>query len=131
MTFRVGTDARCLNTNFVRGMGEYLAPLATHMSASGDIEWFFYGHRPDMPFHTPSGIGPSNVVLRDVRGDRFHVWEQAAMPFRAWRDRVQVLHCVATTLPLWQPVPTVVTIHDTIPWDTGEFVPEGFFRDRL
>lgn len=131
MALRVGTDARCLNTNFVRGMGEYLAPLASHMSATRDIEWVFYGNRPDLPFHLPNGVGTPKVTLRDIRGDRFHIWEQMALPAAALRDRVQVLHCVATTLPLWQPVPTVVTIHDTIPWDTGEFVPEGFYRDRL
>ena len=131
MPLRVGTDARCLNTNFVRGMGEYLSPLASHMSATRDIEWVFYGNRPDLPFHQPNGVGTPKITLRDVPGDRFHLWEQAALPFQALIDRVQVLHCVATTLPLWQPVPTVVTIHDTIPWDTGEFVPEGPYRDRL
>lgn len=131
MTFLAGTDARCLNTDFVRGMGEYLSPLATHMCATGDIEWVFYGNRPDLPFHVPPSIGWSKIDRRDIRGERFHAWEQAFLPYRAWRDRVQVLHCTATTLPLWQPVPTVVTIHDTIPWDTGEFVPAGSYRDRL
>jgi alpha-1,3-rhamnosyl/mannosyltransferase len=131
MSLRVGTDARCLNTNFVRGMGEYLAPLATYMSAAGDIDWVFYGNRPDLPFHQPAGVGAPKVTLRDIPGDRFHLWEQVALPLEARMDRVQVLHCVATTLPLWQPVPTVVTIHDTIPWDTGEFLPAGPYRDRI
>jgi alpha-1,3-rhamnosyl/mannosyltransferase len=54
-----------------------------------------------------------------------------AFPFEALIDKVQVLHCVATTLPLWQPIPTVVTIHDTIPWDTGEFLQAGRYRDWL
>ncbi len=131
MPLRVGTDARCLNTNFVRGMGEYLAPLATYMTAAGEIDWVFYGNRPDLPFHQPAGIGTPKISLRDVPGERFQLWEQVALPSQALLDRVQVLHCVATTLPLWQPVPTVVTIHDTIPWDTGEFVPEGIYRDRV
>jgi alpha-1,3-rhamnosyl/mannosyltransferase len=131
MTLRVAADARCLNTNFVRGMGEYLSPLATHLSATRDIEWLFFGNRPDLPFHPPAGVGQSKVILRDVPGDRFHIWEQVALPGEALAYHAQVLHCTATTLPLWQPVPTVVTIHDTIPWDTGEFLPEGSYRDRL
>ncbi len=129
--FRVAADARCLNTNFVRGMGEYLAPLATHISATRDVEWLFFGNRPDLPFHPPAGTAASKVILRDVPGDRFHLWEQLALPGEALVRSARVLHCTATTLPLWQPVPTVVTIHDTIPWDTGEFVPPGPYRDRL
>jgi glycosyltransferase involved in cell wall biosynthesis len=130
MTLRVGADARCLNTNFVRGMGEYLAPLSSAMSADYDIDWIFYGNRPDIPLHRPAGVAPL-VRLHDIPGDRFQMWEQVAMPAECLLHRVDVLHCVATTLPLWQPVPTVVTIHDTIPWDTGEFVPPGPYRDRI
>jgi glycosyltransferase involved in cell wall biosynthesis len=131
MPFRVGADARCLNTNFVRGMGEYLAPLATTMSRTRETDWVFYGNRPDLPFHQPPRLRPAKVTLRDVPGDRFHLWEQIALPLEALVDRVQVLHCVATTMPLWQPIPTVVTIHDTIPWDTGESLAPGPYRDRL
>jgi alpha-1,3-rhamnosyl/mannosyltransferase len=128
---RVGMDARCLNTNFVRGMGEYLAPVVNHISETHDVDWIFYGNRPDLPFHAPPSAGRSKVVLRDVPGNRFHLWEQVALPFTALTDRVQVLHCVGTTMPLWQPVPTVVTIHDTIPWNTGESLRQGFYGDRL
>ena len=131
MTFLVGADARCLNTNFVRGIGEYLAPLATHMCLEGDISWAFYGHRPDLPFHMPAGLGPVSRVLRDIKGYRYHTWEQGFLPWRARRDKVQVLHCTSNDLPLWQPVPTVVTIHDTIPWETSEAYGAGFYRDRL
>ena len=131
MSFLVGADARCLNTDFVRGIGEYLSPLATAMRATGDISWSFYGHRPDLPFHMPAGPGPAATVLRDIKGYRFHTWEQAFLPWAARRDGVRVLHCTSNDLPLWQPVPTVVTIHDTIPWDTGESLNAGFYRDKL
>jgi alpha-1,3-rhamnosyl/mannosyltransferase len=131
VTLRVGTDARCLNTNFVRGIGEYLLPLVRHLSAMHDVEWIFYGHRPDLPFFRPEGAEASKVILHDVPGNRFHAWEQMWLPFRAMLDRVQVLHCVATTMPWWQPVPMVVTIHDTIPWQTGESMPGGLYRDRM
>jgi alpha-1,3-rhamnosyl/mannosyltransferase len=131
MALRIAVDARCLNTNFVRGMGEYLSPVLTHISAARDVAWLLFGNRPDLPFHRPPGAATAKVVLRDIPGARFHVWEQVALPAEALARGARVLHCTATTLPLWQPVPTVVTIHDTIPWDTGEFVPPGFYRDRL
>ena len=131
MTLQVGIDARCLNTDFVRGIGEYVLQVVRHIGAMHDVEWVFYGHRPDLPFFRPDGAEASKVVLRDVPGFRFHTWEQMALPLRARRDRVQVLHCVGTTMPAWQPVPMVVTIHDTIPWQTGESMPAGIYRDRL
>jgi glycosyltransferase involved in cell wall biosynthesis len=131
MSLRVGMDARCLNTNFLRGMGEYVSSVVTHIDETQDVDWIFYGNRPDLPFHQPACAGTPKVRLRDVRGNRLHIWEQVALPLAASFDRVQVLHCTATTLPLWQPVPTVVTLHDTIPWNTGEFLPAGFYRDRL
>jgi glycosyltransferase involved in cell wall biosynthesis len=129
--FRVAMDARCLNTNFIRGMGEYVSSVVSQISATRDVEWIFQSNRPDLPFHSPSGSAESKTILRDIPGDRFHFWEQAALPFQALTRQARVLHCTATTMPLWQPVPTVVTIHDTIPWDTGEFLPAGFYRDRL
>ncbi len=131
MTLRIGLDARCLNTGFIRGMGEYVSAIASRIQAGGDVDWVFYGARPDLAFHRPDGCEAAKLVLADIPGDRFKTWEQLALPALALRDRRQVLHCTATTLPLWQPVPTVVTIHDTIPWDTGEFLPPGFYRDRL
>ena len=131
MGFRIGMDARGSNTNFVRGMGEYISSLIRNISPSRHVAWYLYSNRPDLPFHrTPEGkIG--RIALRDVPGYRFHVWEQTVLPAQAARDRVDVLHCTCTTLPLWQPVPTVVTIHDTIPWNTGEDMNPGLYRDWL
>lgn len=131
MPLHVGLDARCLSTHFVRGMGEYVSALVASMSRSRDVRWSLYGNRPDLPFHPPPDAGIERVVLRDIPGSRFQVWEQADFPVQAAFSRLDVLHCTATTLPLWQPVPTVVTIHDTIPWNTDEGMAPGFYRDWL
>lgn len=128
---RIGLDARALNGRFVRGMGEYLNSLISETSLRHDARWYCYGPRPDLPFHRPADGTIARVALTDIPGNRFHVWEQMYLPFSAWRDRVDVLHCASTTLPLWQPVPTVVTIHDTIQWNTGEDLVPGLYRDRL
>ncbi len=131
MVARIGLDARCLNTEFVRGIGEYMLPLVARLNQDRAVDWVFYGHRPDLPFHRPTGCEASKVLLRDVPGYRFNTWEQVALPIQAALDRLSLLHCTATTLPWVQPVPTVVTIHDTIPWNTGESIAPGFYRDRL
>ena len=131
MRLHIGLDARGLNTMFVRGMGEYIGSLIRNISPTRDVGWSLYGHRPDLPFHRPPEGNIEHVVLRDIPGFRFHTWEQAFLPFQAARHRLDLLHCTSTTLPLWQPVPTVVTIHDTIPWNTGEVMVPGFYRDWL
>jgi len=128
---RVGLDARGLNTQFVRGMGEYLNMLIAEVGRRHEIAWHCYGNRPDLPFHRPPGGEIVRVALTDIRGHRFHSWEQLALPLAARRDRLDLLHCTMTTLPVWQPVPTIVTIHDTIQWNTGEDMAPGFYRDRL
>lgn len=115
---RVGIDARPLNRDHVRGMGKYLLDMMSAASAVHDVEWVAFSDRPDLPFHRPA-CASCGVSLFDVRGYRFRTWEQYALPRRARTAGVDVLHATATTAPWWQPVPTVVTIHDTVPW-TGE-----------
>jgi glycosyltransferase involved in cell wall biosynthesis len=112
-------------------MGEYVSSLVRNISRSQDVTWSLYSNRPDLPFHRPPEGKIERVVLRDVPGHRFQLWEQVVLPAGAALNRIDVLHCTATTLPLWQPVPTVVTIHDTIPWNTGEDMSPGFYPDRL
>jgi glycosyltransferase involved in cell wall biosynthesis len=130
---RVAVDARCLNTAHLRGMGKSLFELVRRTSADGAVEWHLFGDRPDQPVHSPSPTARFSVF--ETRGYRFHAWEQLGLPLKIWRagrPRVDVLHAPATAAPWWQPVPTAVTIHDTIPWmPTNPPVLKGFYRDHL
>lgn len=119
---RIGIDARCLNTPHLRGMGKYAIELITHINRLANVEWWFSADRPDTVFHKPSEIN-AKVDLFDLKGYRFHTWEQIGLPWRAQRVKIQVLHCTATTLPYWQPIPTIVTIHDTLPWEETKLRP--------
>ena len=128
---RVGIDARCLNTTHLRGMGKYVSEMITHVSPAADLRWHFFGDRPETSFHNPPGID-GEIELFDVKGYRFHAWEQLGLPWRARRAGIQILHATATTLPWWQPIPTIVTIHDTLPWlvkDTGPY--EKWYLNKL
>ena len=128
---RVAVDARCLNTEHLRGMGKSLYELIARTAESGAIEWHLFGDRPDRPFHAPH---PScHVDVFETRGYRFAAWEQLSLPRAAQRVRADILHAPATSMPWWQPVPTAVTIHDTIPWQSNQDAhwPPGFYRDHL
>src|SRR5436190_2481010 len=130
---RVAVDARCLNVAHVRGIGKSLYELVRRTAADGAVEWNLFADRPDQPVHSPHGA--VNFTLFERAGYRFHAWEQIGLPSRACRlpgGRADVLHAPATVAPWWQPVPTVVTIHDTIPWMQSDApFQSGFYRDRL
>jgi glycosyltransferase involved in cell wall biosynthesis len=128
---RVAVDARCLNVEHLRGMGKSLYELVRRTSESGAIEWHLFGDRPDLPFHAPDPA--CRVSVFETRGYRFSAWEQIALPRAAQRAGADLLHAPATSMPWWQPVPTAVTIHDTIPWqsDQDPHWRPGFYRDRL
>lgn len=128
---RVAVDARCLNVEHLRGMGKSLYEFIKRTSTSGAVEWHLFGDRPDVPMHVPNEM--CDVSVFETRGYRFAAWEQYSLPKAAARLGVEVLHSPATTAPWWQPVPTVVTVHDAIPWqsqDDPHWRP-GFYRDRV
>lgn len=114
---RVIVDSRCLNTAHLRGMGRYLASMLQATEALVTWEWDLISNRPDLPF-APLSAGRYHKTVFDMKGYRFHTWEQIALPWKS--RRADVLFCPGTTLPWWQPIPTVVTIHDTIPWESQE-----------
>jgi glycosyltransferase involved in cell wall biosynthesis len=128
---RVAVDARCLNVEHLRGMGKALFELVKRTASSGAIEWHLLGDRPDWPMHAPQVQG-CNVSVFETPGYRFHSWEQWSLPNSARRLGADLLYLPATSMPWWQPVPSIVTINDVIPWHGQDAAwPAGFYRDRL
>jgi alpha-1,3-rhamnosyl/mannosyltransferase len=116
---RVAVDARELNRPHLRGMGKYLLELIRHSKVAQSIEWQLFSDRPDLPFHQPREAGVS-VRITDVPGYRIHAWEQCYLPIMA--AGADILHCPFSRAPWLQLRPTVVTIHDTIPWESKRTV---------
>jgi len=129
--FRVALDARSLNTGHLRGIGKSVFEFVKRTAASGAVDWHLLADRPDQPMQVPNPDSCA-VSVFETRGDRLHAWEQWSLPRRAQQLGVEVMHAPGTSMPWWQPVPTVVTIHDTIPWQQQDPAwPPGFYRDRL
>ena len=128
---RVAVDARCLNVAHLRGMGKSLYEFISRTVHSGAIEWHLFAERPDLPMHAPDEA--CRISVFETRGYRFAAWEQYSLPAAASRVDADVLHCPATSGPFWQPLPTVITVHDTIPWqsDADPYWRPGFYRDRV
>lgn len=128
---RVGIDGRCLNRAHLRGMGKALWRLLDHGARQGAVDWKVYAERPDLPMHAPASLAAA-VDCFERRGHRLHAWEQVGLPLRARGHRIDLLHCPATRVPWWQPIPTVVTVHDIMPWQAPEpDWPSGFYLNRL
>ncbi len=128
---RVALDARSLNNEHLRGMGRCLWELIARASGRHRVHWELLADRPDLPCHLPS-VPDLKIQLFECRGYRFHAWEQWALPRRATKLKANLLHCPSGRLPWWQPVPTIVTLHDTMPWQQDEPMwPRGWYTDRL
>lgn len=111
----VGVAARCLNTAHVRGMGRYVYDMIDNARGVPGLEWVLFGDDARYPMSAPPGMqGYADIF--PFRGDRFQLWEQLGLPQRAHKRGIDLLHCTEGSLPWWQPVPTVVTLHDTLAW---------------
>ena len=119
---RIGLVARCLNTTHVRGMGRYLQELLLQSGSVADLAWCLLGDNPSEPLHVPPGVVAQQAVF-NFRGDRFRLWEQVGLPRRAVALGLDLLHCTEGTACWWQPVPTVITLHDTIAWTENDGQP--------
>lgn len=126
---RVGIVARCLNTAHVRGMGKYVMELLRH--STDEVAWHMFADDPRHELLRPRGDRFTPDIF-EFRGDRFRLWEQLGLPMRARRMPLTLLHCTEGALPLWQPLPTVVTLHDTLAFeeraDTAE---ERLYWDHI
>jgi glycosyltransferase involved in cell wall biosynthesis len=67
-----------------------------------------------------------------AQGLRLRAWEQWSLPRAAREIDADLLHAPDGSVPWWQPVPTVVTIHDTSPWRQREATASpDLYHDRL
>jgi alpha-1,3-rhamnosyl/mannosyltransferase len=128
---RIAIDARCLNVDHLRGMGKMVYELVKRTADSGAVQWHLLSNRPDLPIHVPDERG-CDVSVFETPGHRLNAWEQWSLPRQARRLAVDLLHSPAISMPWWQPVRSVVTIHDTIPWrHQDSYWKAGFYLDRL
>jgi len=108
---RVALDARALTADVKSGVEYYVTNLILALSGlSNAPEMIAYVDRPieDPEIATALSSGP--VTVRVIRSR--HGWLRAALPWRLWRDKVDLVHLPSTILPPILPCPAVVTVHD-------------------
>ena len=110
---RIGIDATALPAN-PAGAGTYTSELIRALAQiDAPHEWFIFTHPggkayinlPDKPsLHWV--LTPQKSPLRRL------IWEQTVFPFLVHRLKLELLHSLHYTRPIFLPCPSVVTFHD-------------------
>jgi len=108
---RVGLDARALASESPTGVERYVISLVRGLAELDDApEILAYLDRPIPDRDLERVANSGSLRTRLIRARRG--WLRAALPWRLWRDRVEVVHLPSTILPPLLPCPAVVTVHD-------------------
>lgn len=109
----IGIDARSLYLPKWNGISKYVADVLHGILrlSSHQFQLYYEQELPEKPFALSDRV-------RDRRFSepayRFHLWEQACLPWFLRKDRLQLFHAPANYLPYVRACPTVLTLHDVI-----------------
>lgn len=114
---RIGIDARFLTHPQQGGFKTYTEQLIRSLlDIDSENEYILYVDR--LPTSHVINSPVMNATVKIVPGTAPFIgmpWrEQIGLTMYAKRDRIDVLHSLCLTAPLYAPCPLVVTIHDTI-----------------
>lgn len=110
---KVGVDARSLLSSKPRGEGKSLLRLyreIARLRPDWEIVFFAQGSA-----QSAQSLDAIRTKIFDLLGFRLNTWENLGLPWQAWRERLDVLHCSSSSAPRYAPVPIVMTVHDVIP----------------
>jgi len=122
---RIGLDARALVSPVRFGVERYVVNLLLALAELEEgPEILAYVDRPVVDADLGRALSgrAETKLLRARRG-----WLRAALPWRLWRDGVDLVHLPSTILPPLLPCPAVVTVHD-LAWARH---PETYDSDDL
>ena len=107
---RVGFDARWYNDS---GVGNYVAGLLNELvEAADDIELIVY----EDPTNRVPDVPPFKLRRIPIYSSKYSVRAQVELVYRCRRDNIDVFHSPFYVVPFVAPCPTVVTLHDLIPF---------------
>jgi len=120
---RIGVNARLLNKPFT-GIGRYTKALFSDLAQEHPNDTFVLVAHEDVAGDFPKNV---EVVILPERfpgtaGMKKTFWEQVQLPAFFKKMGVDIIHYPYPSNP-WRnfKIPTVVTVHDTIPWVLPEY----------
>jgi len=120
---KIGIDARFITNNPRRGIGTYSINLL-HNLVNGfpDIDFYLYIYREDIENVLPAS---KNTFIKRLPIPIYPLWEQIALPLAAYRDNLDILHCLGNTAPIFIAGNTclIITLHDVMFLQSGSLIP--------
>ena len=112
---KIGFDGRYAQGELT-GVGKYTKNLIEGVAKRGHKCLIFYSQKPKYP------IVGNNVKSRVIKGNK-HLWEQVLLPLALRQEKIDIYHALGNIgIPVFCPVPSVLTIHDLIPlWQKNYF----------
>jgi len=106
----IGVDIREFERGKVTGIGQYLSNfLSARMVFRAEDKFILYGNQKTK-FQTPAG----NYVVTQIPERFTFWWDQVLLPWRLYRDKVDVFLSPYYKAPLLAPCAVVTTIHDLL-----------------
>lgn len=121
---KVGIDARFITSLPRRGIGNYSLNLIIHLlSIKSDFEFFIYIANLDHEDVLPQ---LPNVHYRLLKPNIYPIWENISLPIALYRDKIDILHCLGNTAPLFvnSNIKVIITIHDVMFLQTHQYLPK-------
>ena len=115
----IGFDGRYAEGDLV-GIGKYIQNLVSGLIKKGVICVVFYSRKPKKEI-----LGARTVILNSQ--NRYY-FEQILLPIAINRNKIDIFHATGNIgVPLFSPVPIILTVHDTIPLDFKNYFSEARF----
>ncbi len=131
---RVAIDGRALTGRAVRGIGRYVFNLLAHWPADAEPPVVLYdtaaveGCTPRLPDGSTARLAGVSAATW-----RWRLWTLLAGPNRLRKLGADVFHAPGNVASVWQPTPTVITLHDAMLWEEDRHLPHrpGWYYDHL
>jgi glycosyltransferase involved in cell wall biosynthesis len=108
---RVGIDARFFGP-VGKGLGRYVERLVENIEKIDQKnEYIIFLRKENWDYYTPK-VSNFKKVLADYHW--YSLKEQFVMPWRIWREKLDLVHFPHFNIPIFCPVKFVTTIHDLI-----------------
>lgn len=106
----IGVDIREFEKGKATGIGQYLTNFLSARSVfRAEDKFILYGNQKTT-FRPPEG----KYVVRIIPESLTFLWDQVLLPWRLYRDKVDIFLSPYYKAPLLAPCPVVITIHDLL-----------------
>ncbi len=120
---KIGINARFLTQPFT-GIGQYTRSLIPTLAKLDSSNEYFLFTPELVDFELPDNCRQIRVAEKPYRSESFKkaYWEHTLVPKEMERFEVDVAHFLYPSNPRRKlPMPTIVTVHDVIPWKLKEY----------